>query len=84
MAKKQSKSPPNSSVPPPVAMNEGGGDERLMTTRELMEFLNLSRTKIWSLINEEGMPAFKLGGDYRFRKSEIVAWLENYRVRSSE
>lgn len=55
------------------------GDD-LLTTRELMAFLNLSRTKIWELVQQEQMPAFKLGGDYRYRRSEIVAWLERYRV----
>ena len=55
-------------------------DETLMTTSELMTFLNLSRTKIWSMIQNDGLPAFKFGGDYRFRKSEIMAWMEKYRI----
>ena len=55
------------------------GDD-LLTTRELMAFLNLSRTKVWELVQQEQMPAFKLGGDYRYRRSEIVTWLERYRV----
>jgi len=59
-------------------------DETLMTTSELMTFLNLSRTKIWSMIQNDGLPAFKFGGDYRFRKSEIMAWMERYRISSSE
>ena len=57
-------------------------DETLMTTSELMAFLNLSRTKIWTMIQNEGLPAFKFGGDYRFRKSEVMAWMERYRIRS--
>ena len=55
-------------------------DETLMTTSELMKFLNLSRTKIWTMIQNDGLPAFKFGGDYRFRKSEIMAWMEKYRI----
>lgn len=54
-------------------------DETLMTTVEVMRFLNLSRTKVWMMIQHEGLPAFKFGGDYRFRKSELVAWMERYR-----
>ena len=46
--------------------SENQSEDRYMTTQELMKFLGLSRTKIWSLINSEGLPAFKLGGDYRF------------------
>ena len=51
-------------------------DETLMTTSEVMAFLNLSRTKVWTMIQHDGLPAFKFGGDYRFRKSEILKWME--------
>lgn len=54
--------------------------ECLMTTREMMAFLNLSRTKIWELVNKSGMPAFKFGGDYRYKRSEILEWMEKFRV----
>jgi excisionase family DNA binding protein len=55
-------------------------DQELMTTRDLMAFLNFSRTKIWALVQHEQLPAFKLGGDYRYRRSEVIQWLERYRV----
>jgi excisionase family DNA binding protein len=56
-------------------------DDELMTTRQLMEFLSLSRTKIWELVNKEQLPAFKIGGDYRYRRSEVIEWLERFRVK---
>ena len=56
-------------------------DDELMTTRQLMEFLSLSRTKIWELVNKEQLPAFKIGGDYRYRRTEVIVWLEKYRVK---
>lgn len=51
-----------------------------MTTRQLMEFLGLSRTKVWELVNKQQLPAFKMGGDYRYRRSEVIKWLERFRV----
>jgi len=66
--------PPKGTETPP--------DDTLMTTTDLMAFLNLSRTKIWSMIQNDGLPAFKFGGDYRFRKSEILKWMEQYRFKS--
>ena len=50
-----------------------------MTTKELMAFLNLSRTKIWELVTKQDLPAFKIGGDYRYRRSEVLVWMEKYR-----
>ena len=58
-------------------------DETLMTTTEVMAFLNLSRTKIWTMIQNDGLPAFKFGGDYRFRKSEVLQWMEQYRTNTA-
>ena len=55
-------------------------DEVVMTTRELMEFLSLSRTKIWELTKKEELPATKVGGDYRYVCAEVLAWLERFRV----
>jgi excisionase family DNA binding protein len=61
-----------------------GGDDELMTTKQVMVYLQLSRTKIWELVNKENLPAFKIGGDYRYRRSEIDAWMEGYRVRKEQ
>ncbi len=55
-------------------------EDRYLTTQELMQFLSLSRSKIWTLVKSEGLPAFKIGGDYRYRLSEVVAWMEKYRA----
>ena len=49
-----------------------------------MDFLHLSRTKIWELVTKQGLPAFKIGGDYRYRRSEVLTWLEKYRVTSGD
>ena len=54
-------------------------EEPMMTMKELTFFLNLSRTKIWNMIKEDNLPAFKFGGDYRFHKSEILVWMEGFR-----
>ena len=74
---------PDSTAPARPAEPAAATDERLLNTRELMEFLNLSRTKIWDLVNNQGLPAFRIGGDYRYLRSEVLAWLQQYRVRSS-
>ncbi|MEI7929318.1 MAG: helix-turn-helix domain-containing protein [Verrucomicrobiales bacterium] len=69
--------------PTPVT---AGAAKDLMTTRELMDYLQVSRTKVWELVRDKQnpLPAFKLGGDYRYRRSEIDAWMESLRVRPEE
>ncbi|HBJ35008.1 MAG TPA: AlpA family transcriptional regulator [Planctomycetaceae bacterium] len=58
------------------------GPNDLLTTRELMEYLQVSRTKVWELVTKQGLPAFKLGGDYRYRRREVDEWLEKHRTAS--
>ncbi|MDO4551052.1 MAG: helix-turn-helix domain-containing protein [Planctomycetia bacterium] len=58
-------------------------EDRYLTTQDLMKFLNLSRTKIWTLIRTDGLPAFKVGGDYRYLLSEIIAWMEEHRINEN-
>jgi excisionase family DNA binding protein len=55
------------------------GPNDLLTTRDLMDYLQVSRTKVWELVTKQGLPAFKLGGDYRYRRSEVDLWLETMR-----
>lgn len=76
-------SPDNAAAPVQPASPAAVPDERLLNTRELMEFLNLSRTKVWDLVNNQGLPAFRVGGDYRYLRSEVLAWLQQYRVKTA-
>lgn len=55
-------------------------EDRFLNTQETMKFLNLSRSKVWELVKSGGLPAFKVGGDYRYRYSELVAWMEHFRI----
>jgi excisionase family DNA binding protein len=86
MAKKgdQHEAGPPGRNPEPIRPPEVSSQEPLMTTREMMEFLQISRTKLWELVTREGLPAFKIGGDYRYRRAEVLAWLERYRVSHHE
>jgi excisionase family DNA binding protein len=54
--------------------------ERLLTARELGEFLGLSPSTVLDWHEAGRIPSFKLGGRaVRFRESEILAWLEESR-----
>jgi excisionase family DNA binding protein len=72
------KEPPDEPEKKP-AEPSGEGSDYLMTTQEVMDYLKVSRTKLWQLVKNEGLPAFKIVGDFRYRKSEVDAWLEAQR-----
>ena len=76
--------PDDSETPEPADRGSPPTDDPLMTTQELMDYLSVSRTKLWQLVNNDGLPAFKLGGDYRYRKSKVDDWIEHQAVNPSK
>jgi excisionase family DNA binding protein len=54
--------------------------ERLLTARELAELLGFAAGTIVDWAEAGKVPAFKVGGRFRFRASEVEAWLDAQRV----
>ena len=50
-------------------------EERLLTERQLCEWLQITRATAWRW-RKEGMPCIKHGKSIRFEKDEILKWLK--------
>lgn len=48
----------------------------VMTTKELAEYLRLSERSVYRLLERGEIPAVKVGGQWRFRKSAVDEWLD--------
>lgn len=53
---------------------------KLLRTTEVMAYLNCSRSKLWELTVKNVIPAFKVGGDFRYKVSEVLEYLEKCRI----
>ena len=54
--------------------------ERLLTARELGEYLGYAPATVLDKFERHELPGFKLpGGAVRFRPSEVEGWLEQHR-----
>ena len=47
----------------------------VMTIKEVSEYLKLNEKTAYRLASEGKIPGFKVGGSWRFRKSEIDRWI---------
>ena len=56
-------------------MNEWGGDA-VMTLEEAAEFLKVSETTVYQLLRDGQLKTRKVGREWRFLKSELVAYLK--------
>ena len=46
-----------------------------MTVAEVAEYLQLHRDTLYKLLRKGQIPAFKIGGDYRFDRDAIEKWM---------
>ena len=53
--------------------------KEILNTGEACRYLGTSRFTLLRLIAEEGLPALKLGRQWRFVRTDLVAWLRSKR-----
>lgn len=53
--------------------------ERLLTTRELVDLLQLDRVTIYKMVKDGELPALRVGGQWRFPEEAVNAWLKSRR-----
>ena len=51
--------------------------ERWCSTKEMCEYLGVSRDTLLTWINEKKMPANKVGRSWKFKTSEVDAWIKS-------
>lgn len=58
-------------------------DEAFLTTEEVLDYLNVNLRTVYRLIKAGKIPAVRVGRQWRFRKSDIDAWLESQQAPSA-
>ena len=53
-----------------------------LNTSQLAKLLGLSKTSIYRLISSRSIPFYKIGHGIRFKRSDVLDYLENNRVKS--
>jgi len=51
--------------------------ERWCSTKEMCEYLGVSRDTLLTWINEKKMPASKVGRSWKFKISEVDEWIKS-------
>lgn len=52
-------------------------DGSIMTVKEVAEYLKVNERTVYRLAGAKKMPAFKVGGTWRFLRSDIVQWIKS-------
>ena len=55
----------------------------IITIRELAVYLKMAEKTLYRLASEGSVPGFKVGGSWRFRKSEIDKWIKRQEAKAA-
>jgi nitrogen PTS system EIIA component len=55
-----------------------------LSVKDVAELLNVSEKTIYRMIKNETIPCFRVGGQWRFDRREIISWMEDTRAFSYE
>lgn len=59
--------------------------EQLLTLEQVAKYLNVDKFTVYRLLNDKQLPAFKVGNQWRFKRSLIERWLiKNSNVRHKD
>ena len=62
---------------PAKTMSSSTADNAIMTIGEVADYLKVTERTIYRLAGAKQIPAFKVGGSWRFSKADIEAWIRN-------
>ncbi len=51
-------------------------DDPILTVRQVAEYLQLSRSKVYYMIQRRSIPFIRLGKNVRIRQSDLIRWLD--------
>lgn len=57
-------------------MPTSNSDAEILTIKQVADYLKVTERTIYRLAAAKKIPAFKVGGTWRFRKVDIDSWIE--------
>lgn len=55
----------------------------IMTMKEVAEYLKLNEKTAYRLASEGKIPGFKIGGSWRFEKSDLDEWIKEQKGKKN-
>lgn len=59
-----------------IAMSTSPSEGEILTIKQVADYLKVTERTIYRLAGAKRIPAFKVGGTWRFSKADIDAWIK--------
>lgn len=57
--------------------------DEILTLKEVADYLKLAEKTAYRLAAEGKLPGFKVGGSWRFKREDILNWIEEQKKREA-
>ena len=54
--------------------------DEILTLKEVAEYLKLAEKTAYRLAAEGKLPGFKVGGSWRFKREDVLRWIEEQKT----
>ena len=58
-------------------MDELSMGDQILTVKQVAEYLQVNERTVYRMASANKLPAFKVGGSWRFRQSELEQWIKD-------
>lgn len=58
--------------------------DEILTLPELAQLLKVAEKTVYTMAQKREVPAFKVGGQWRFRRTDVNAWIDAKTRRAGE
>lgn len=56
--------------------------DEILTLKEVADYLKLAEKTAYRLAAEGKLPGFKVGGSWRFKREDVLQWIEEQKKRA--
>ena len=57
--------------------------DQILTLKEVAEYLKLAEKTAYRLAAEGKLPGFKVGGSWRFKREDVLIWIEKQKNKEA-
>ena len=54
--------------------------DEILTLKEVAEYLKLAEKTAYRLAADGKLPGFKVGGSWRFKREDVLSWIESQKL----
>ncbi|XOV77464.1 MAG: helix-turn-helix domain-containing protein [Aestuariibacter sp.] len=57
--------------------------DEILTLKEVADYLKLAEKTAYRLASEGKLPGFKVGGSWRFKREDVLMWIEKQKNKEA-